>query len=317
MTSREKTPGMSHPKTRAPRRAAPAERFALATAHLLRGETPADELLDDDLRALLMLARRLRDEGPVPDPVFAEGLRAELLARLRQDNQPAPLLYATIPTTLGTLAIAYRNGRAVYCERLEDTADEETFVRNVARVVGVVPRREQALPSALARAVRDHLQGRRRFTLLDLEWLPPFQQRVLMKTAEIPRGEVRPYAWVAKEIGAPGAVRAVGTALGHNPLPFLIPCHRVVRADGTLGEYSGGGPEMKARVLACEGAPVEMLKRGLPRTERFIGSRTTHAVCYPWCRGGRTIRPQNAVHFASIAEATAAGYRPCNWCRPA
>lgn len=316
MPSRENLLGKTRGRTRAPRQAAPAERFALATAQLQRGETPADELLDDELRGLLVLAQRLRDEGPAPDPAFAEGLRAELLAQLRMDDRRASLLYATIPTTLGTLAIAYRNGRAVYCERLEDVGDEETFVRNVVRVVGAVPSRQPALPTVLARAVRDHLLGRRRFTLLDLDWLPPFQQRVLQKTAEIPRGEVRPYAWVAKEIGAPGAVRAVGTALGHNPLPFLIPCHRVVRADGTLGEYSGGGPEMKARVLACEGAPVDLLKRGLPRAERFIGSRTTRAVCYPWCRGGRAIRPQNAVHFASIAEATAAGYRPCDWCRP-
>jgi O-6-methylguanine DNA methyltransferase len=316
MTSREKLPERTRVRARAPRRAAPAERFALATAQLLRGETPAHDLLDDELRGLLALARRLRDEGPAPDPAFAEGLRAELLARLRMDDRPAPLLYATISTTLGTLAIAYRNGRAVYCERLEDAGGEEAFARNVARVVGAVPRREPALPPALARAVRDHLLGRRRFTLLDLNWLPPFQQRVLLKTAEIPRGEVRPYAWVAKEIGAPGAVRAVGTALGHNPLPFLIPCHRVVRADGTLGEYSGGGPTMKERVLACEGAPVELLKRGLPRAERLIGCKTTHIVCYPWCRGGRAIRPQNAVRFTSIAEATTAGYRPCNWCRP-
>ncbi|MER3421295.1 MAG: cysteine methyltransferase, partial [Chloroflexota bacterium] len=85
------------------------------------------------------------------------------------------------------------------------------------------------------------------------------QRRVLEKTAEIPRGEVRPYAWVAREIGAPGAVRAVGTALGHNPIPFIIPCHRVVRADGSLGEYSGGGPAVKARVLAYEGVPLAEL----------------------------------------------------------
>ena len=59
-----------------------------------------------------------------------------------------------------------------------------------------------------------------------------------------------------------GAVRAVGTALGHNPVPFLIPCHRVVRSDGSLGEYSGGGPAVKERVLALEGCMQAPPSRG-------------------------------------------------------
>ena len=70
---------------------------------------------------------------------------------------------------------------------------------------------------------------------------------------EIPWGEVRPYSWVAREIGRPRAVRAVGSSLGHNPLPFVVPCHRVVRADGHIGEYGAGGPAAKRAMLATEG----------------------------------------------------------------
>jgi methylated-DNA-[protein]-cysteine S-methyltransferase len=83
----------------------------------------------------------------------------------------------------------------------------------------------------------------------------PFQQLVWQACAAIPKGETRTYQWIAKEIGKPGAVRAVGTALGKNPFAPVIPCHRVVRADGTIGKYSGpGGSQGKRQLLRKEGA---------------------------------------------------------------
>lgn len=95
---------------------------------------------------------------------------------------------------------------------------------------------------------------------LPLERLTPFAQAVLRTTAMIPRGEVRPYAWVAQQIGNPRAVRAVGTALARNPVPLLIPCHRVVRGDGVIGNYALGGAQNKRRVLAAEGVPEAFLR---------------------------------------------------------
>ena len=88
---------------------------------------------------------------------------------------------------------------------------------------------------------------------VDLDTLTEFEQAVLRKTMEIPYGEVRPYSWVAREIGRPRAVRAVGTALAGNPVTFVIPCHRVVRADGHIGNYGAGGPEAKREVLGARG----------------------------------------------------------------
>ena len=84
---------------------------------------------------------------------------------------------------------------------------------------------------------------------VDLRSLTEFQRQVLETTATIPRGQVRPYGWVAREIDRPRAVRAVGTALAHNPVPLIIPCHRVVRSDGQIGNYSLGGPHIKAELL--------------------------------------------------------------------
>ena len=69
----------------------------------------------------------------------------------------------------------------------------------------------------------------------------------------IESGSVRSYGWIADELENPGAVRAVGTALGHNPIPLLIPCHRVVRSDGSIGSYAFGS-DMKHDLLLSEGA---------------------------------------------------------------
>lgn len=81
--------------------------------------------------------------------------------------------------------------------------------------------------------------------------LTDFQLRVLEETLKIPLGQVRTYGWLAKQIGSPRAVRAVGSALRKNPYPLLIPCHRVVRADGDIGRYARG-KEVKRRLLEFE-----------------------------------------------------------------
>ncbi|MDE2485239.1 MAG: methylated-DNA--[protein]-cysteine S-methyltransferase, partial [candidate division NC10 bacterium] len=170
-----------------------------------------------------------------------------------------PLRYAPVSTPLGRLHVAY-GGKAVCCVGLG--SDGRRFERACARAFGVRPIRDSRLPRDLGKQVLDHLTGRRRFTgRIDLSCLTPFQRRVLQKIRTIPAGEVRSYRWVAKAIGAERAVRAVGTALAKNPVPLLIPCHRVIRSDGRLGEYSGGGPSVKAKLLAFEGADLEGLIR--------------------------------------------------------
>ncbi len=91
--------------------------------------------------------------------------------------------------------------------------------------------------------------------------LTPFQWKVLSVTATIPLGETRSYQWVAQKIGSPKAVRAVGQALRRNPYPVIIPCHRVIHADGSLGGYAGGSGERKAVLLEKERQiAVEMAK---------------------------------------------------------
>jgi len=77
-------------------------------------------------------------------------------------------------------------------------------------------------------------------SILDLSIGTEFQRKVWEKVSEIPYGEQRAYKWIAEEIGNPHAVRAVGNAVGKNPVPPIIPCHRVIRSDGNLGGFSSG-----------------------------------------------------------------------------
>lgn len=87
---------------------------------------------------------------------------------------------------------------------------------------------------------------------LDLSVGTDFQQKVWRVLTKIPRGETRSYSWVARKVGKPGASRAVGAACGANPVPVIVPCHRVIAGDGSLGGFGGGLP-MKRRLLRIEG----------------------------------------------------------------
>ena len=82
--------------------------------------------------------------------------------------------------------------------------------------------------------------------------LSAFERAVLKATLSIPFGETRTYAWVAQKIGKPGAVRAVGSALRKNPWPLIIPCHRVIKSDGSVGRYEGRDTGRKKDLIALE-----------------------------------------------------------------
>ena len=89
---------------------------------------------------------------------------------------------------------------------------------------------------------------------VDLRSVTAFQRQVLQQTAAIPRGETRSYGWLASRAGRPKAARAVGQTMARNPVPLVIPCHRVVLSDGRIGHYGLGGAERKRTLLRVEGA---------------------------------------------------------------
>jgi methylated-DNA-[protein]-cysteine S-methyltransferase len=157
------------------------------------------------------------------------------------------------------------------------------------------------------RELSEYLEGRRSFftVRVDFSSLPAFQRRVLEAACRIPFGETRTYAWIARRIGHPRAARAVGTALARNPVPLIVPCHRVLRSDGALGGYALG-LDMKKRLLTLE--------RTTPVLE---GCSTTRVVCRVGCDPAGGMRPDRRVIFASVSDARSVGYRPCKVCRPA
>jgi len=150
-------------------------------------------------------------------------------------------------TTTGLVAIAFGVSERAFRDRLRAN-------------FGVEAERARQKLGRIGEQLREYLAGRRtRFDLpLDLRALPEFQRRVLLAALKIPHGQVTTYGELARRIGHPKAARAVGQALGHNPIPLVIPCHRVLGADGSLHGYGAGkGLPTKAWLLTLEGARFE------------------------------------------------------------
>jgi len=223
-------------------------------------------------------------------------------------------LYARFDSPIGPLVVAW-NGLGV--SAVEAAPNDAAFEASHLARTGRSAHRATALPDGLASAIGRRLAGDRRVRIdLDLRGHTDFERDVWQKALEIPRGEVRPYGWIAAEIGRPKAVRAVGTALGHNPVPLIVPCHRVVRTDGTIGQYSLGGPGNKRTILRAEGLDLPRLEELAASGVRFIGSDTTKIYCLPTCRHARRVTDRHRQAFRSVADGQARGYRACLVCRP-
>jgi methylated-DNA-[protein]-cysteine S-methyltransferase len=170
-------------------------------------------------------------------------------------------LYASFETPLGAVFMAWnRRGASAVMKTTTAQEFEARFRERFNRAVRPAGDRAQ-LPDKE----------------FDLRTVTEFERAVLLKALEIPRGEVRTYGWIAAQIGRPAAVRAVGTALRKNPIPVLIPCHRVVRSDGHIGEYALGGSDAKRTILASEGLQSDEIQRlarrwRAPREDKLVAS---------------------------------------------
>ncbi len=222
--------------------------------------------------------------------------------------------YVKRPGPTGDLFVAF-NRRGVSAVHLG--ADAAAFEEWFADVIGRPLFPVASLPGGLERQLSKAIDGGRLGSLpIDWSTMSEFQQAVLRKTAEIAPGQVRPYSWVAREIGKPKAYRAVGTALARNPVPVVLPCHRVVRNDGHLGNYAFG-TDAKRSILSGEGMDVERVEEMAERGVRLVGSDTTRIFCHPTCSHARRVTQAHLVEFRGERQAVGAGYRPCRVCRPA
>ncbi|WP_069166296.1 methylated-DNA--[protein]-cysteine S-methyltransferase [Nocardia altamirensis] len=181
---------------------------------------------------------------------------AALHRRLAADAQAAGLLdiaYRTLDTPVGTLLLAATPAglvRVAYPNENHDTVLTTLAERVSPRVLAAPARLD-----AVAREIDEYFAGARtRFDLpLDLQLTGGFRRQVIEQLSDIGYGRRASYAAVAAAVGNPRAVRAVGSACAHNPLPVVIPCHRVVRSDGSIGQYVGG-IEAKTTLLTLEAA---------------------------------------------------------------
>lgn len=248
---------------------------------------------------------RLRALGRVTAP-------SSLIAGVLRDLGLAEQ-YLSLQTPIGPVYVAF-NGERI--SGVVPAEDDGTFEQTYRARTGKTARRAESAPQELVDAIRRRLDGQPADLDLDVQALSEFEQAVLLKALEIPRGETRPYGWIAREIGRPGAVRAVGSALNKNPIPLLIPCHRVVRSDGQVGEYAFG-PAMKRAILAAEGLDLERIERLAQAGIRFFADPKDRSFCLPTCSWVLE-QPQDALlPLRSLAAARAGGYEPCSACRPA
>lgn len=216
-------------------------------------------------------------------------------------------LFFDVDSPLGLVYVVVGKGGVRFLTR---ASSAEEFARHYrdrfGRFVSPADRSVEDLKERVAQALAEG----RTDVPVDLEQTTPFQRRVMEVVKGIRRGEVRPYNWVAREAGSPRASRAVGTVMANNPIPMIIPCHRVIRNDGSPGKY-GFNPEEKVKLLRGEGVPVEEVARS-----PYVATPTTGIVCHATCHNARRIQPENRVGFRNVLDALDAGYRTCKICRP-
>ena len=178
-------------------------------------------------------------------PISDDPAQARLRARLAASASHAGLLdvaYRRIDSPFGPLLLAATEAglvRVAFTGQDHELVLEQLAARISPRVLHAPARLDQA-----AREIDEYLEGRRTaFDLpLDLQLATGFRRAVLDHLPEIAYGSTASYATMATAAGSPKAVRAVGTACALNPLPLVLPCHRVVRSDGSMGQYAGGEP---------------------------------------------------------------------------
>jgi len=220
-------------------------------------------------------------------------------------------LFAASPSVPAPLSAPLQQSLNELVHRLDLAASPTGITRIGVRPAGAAPLTAAGgtigrLLQQARREIREYLAGERTFFCvpLDLGRVPAFERAALDVANRIPYGEVRSYRWIAEALGHPDAARAVGGAMAGNPVPILLPCHRVVRTDGGLGGYSFGLVRKEA-LLALERATVP-----------YVGCLSSRVVCRKGCeeatRGGSADR----VQFATTADACASGYRLCPVCKP-
>ena len=269
----------------------------------------------EEYRAVDGAVTTLREE---PLPSGHAEVRERLETRLA-DLRRRLLAYRIFPSPLGHILIA----RSELGISLVEYLERGTSLRasRLSHTPGVELVEGGGEFEAVYRELIEYLHGRRK----RLEWpldlrlaRSDFHRTVLQATAAVPYGAVIPYAGIAQEVGKASAVRAVAQALRWNPLPIVIPCHRVIGTSGALTGYAGHKVGLKQKLLSLEGIPTTKKAGvlGISPQAMYILYPGEREYCLPTCPSFETHRPAPLTRFASRADAEAAGFAPCTTCRP-
>jgi methylated-DNA-[protein]-cysteine S-methyltransferase len=264
-------------------------------------------------RAIDVAVAALRDTPPAADA--GEAARQRLMARL-VDLRARIVHYGVVDSSLGPILIGRSEHGVALVEYLgrAGVAGSRLF-----RMAGVEAREDGAELARLGRELLDYLAGRR----TRLDWpldlraaRSDFERAVLEATAAVPYGSVESYRGIACDLGKPAAVRAVAQALRHNPLPIVVPCHRIIGSSGELVGYAGHRVSLKEQLLAVEGVPTAHARapRVVRRALYHYEPNPSREYCLPTC--GDIARRPIGMLFTSRAQAEARGLVPCTSCQP-
>jgi O-6-methylguanine DNA methyltransferase len=251
-----------------------------------------------------MRETNLRDMRAAMNRPVAPDFTAQVFVRCGLDR------YCVAPSAIGDVFVAWRASGVTAVRPAGDANEFEIWYgeRFGCRAVRAIE------DDPISEAARAKLRGEKVDVPVDLAECSPFERRVLEKAAEIGRGHARPYGWVAREVGDPAAMRAVGNALGRNPVPLLIPCHRVIRGDCSCGGYVFGS-DVKRTLLEHEGVDFDAIERVTRGGFRFIGE--DGVFCLPTCGTiAKNFGKPGILGLRTAEEAHAHGLVPCDLCRP-
>jgi methylated-DNA-[protein]-cysteine S-methyltransferase len=270
----------------------------------------------EEYHALDQTVVALREEV-LPKAEVSEA-RDRLETRLA-DLRQRLLAYRVFPSPLGHILIAQSELGITAIEYLERGTSLKTSRLNDEPNVELVEGGDKL--EAAYRDLLEYLTGRRR----RFEWpldlrlaRSAFQRSILQATAAIPYGAVVSYAGLAQEVGRASAARAVAQALRWNPLPIVIPCHRVIGVSGALTGYAGNKLGLKQRLLSVEGVPTTRAAGalGIQSDAMYVLYPGDREYCLPTCPSLDRREPVPLTRFASREHAEAVGFAPCTACRP-
>jgi len=289
---------------------------APVAARVVEGHLAVCRGCRDELERYRVLEGMMTDlrRAPLPgaDPALS---RAELESRLA-DIRARMVAYGIFSSPLGKILIARSELGISLVEYLES---ESAARSHLARLAGGEMREDKAGVETVYHELLEYLDHRRTRLdwPLDLRWArSDFQRRVLTATAELPYGAVTSYAGIAQRIGTPSAVRAVAQALRRNPVPIVIPCHRVIGNGGDLTGYAGNKISLKRTLLSLEGVPMAVRARKIERDHMYVRAGADSEYCVPTCGSLSRQFLAGLTLFGSRGHAEAVGLTPCTSCRP-